>query len=301
LRALSDLMVRVGGPSNMSLDELAVMIATAPVDATGAALQQEVEALREQLAAANQMAARVAALEKQLADLSKLASVHGSPAGVAALAKRVDELANLVNSTGPAPVDWEHPGKLGQAKANSAKVTTLAASGQITSTVADGTAPMVVTSKTKVTNLNADTLDGTDWAAPGTIGGTTPASANFTTVNASGQVSAAGTVSTRPYSNVSDLQLVAAGNIAGVNLRATGSGRLSMVANYQAANTTSIQVGTADNAPNTEAVRIDHATGGVRLQAGFGCNGKAPQTAAASGGTLAGVISALVANGILSS
>jgi hypothetical protein len=33
----------------------------------------------------------------------------------------------------------------------------------------------------------------------------------------------------------------------------------------------------------------------------FGCNGKSPQAAAASGGTLAGVISALVANGILSS
>ena len=33
----------------------------------------------------------------------------------------------------------------------------------------------------------------------------------------------------------------------------------------------------------------------------FGCNGQVPQSAAASGGTLAGVISALVANGILSS
>lgn len=35
--------------------------------------------------------------------------------------------------------------------------------------------------------------------------------------------------------------------------------------------------------------------------AGFGCNGKPAQTAAVSGGTLAGVIAALVANGILSS
>ena len=39
----------------------------------------------------------------------------------------------------------------------------------------------------------------------------------------------------------------------------------------------------------------------VSTSAGFGCNGKAPQAAAASGGTLAGVIAALVANGILSS
>jgi hypothetical protein len=35
-------------------------------------------------------------------------------------------------------------------------------SGQLTSTVADGTAPFVVTSTTKVTNLNADALDGLD-------------------------------------------------------------------------------------------------------------------------------------------
>jgi hypothetical protein len=39
----------------------------------------------------------------------------------------------------------------------------------------------------------------------------------------------------------------------------------------------------------------------LAASAGFGCNGKPPQAAAASGGTLAGVIAALVANGILSS
>lgn len=39
----------------------------------------------------------------------------------------------------------------------------------------------------------------------------------------------------------------------------------------------------------------------VSTSAGFGCNDKPPQAAAASGGTLAGVIAALVANGILSS
>ena len=43
--------------------------------------------------------------------------------------------------------------------------------GQITSEVADGTPPMVVTSTTKVTNLNADTLDG-QTAPSGTIVGT---------------------------------------------------------------------------------------------------------------------------------
>jgi hypothetical protein len=39
---------------------------------------------------------------------------------------------------------------------------TISASGQITSTLAIGTAPLVITSTTKVTNLNADLLDGHD-------------------------------------------------------------------------------------------------------------------------------------------
>jgi hypothetical protein len=39
----------------------------------------------------------------------------------------------------------------------------------------------------------------------------------------------------------------------------------------------------------------------VSTSAGFGCNGKVPQAPVASGGTLTGVIAALVANGILSS
>ena len=38
--------------------------------------------------------------------------------------------------------------------------TSLSVSGQLTSTVATGTAPLAVTSTTKVTNLNADTVDG---------------------------------------------------------------------------------------------------------------------------------------------
>lgn len=129
-----------------------------------------------------------------------------------------------------------------------------------------------------------------DFAAPPAIGATTPAAGAFTGVNA-----------TRNYTNQSDLQLVASGNIAGVNLRAAGKGRLSLITNYQAADTTSVMVGTADSNPTSEAMRFIHATGGVQLAAGFGCNGKSPQTAAASGGTLAGVIAALVANGILSS
>jgi hypothetical protein len=45
---------------------------------------------------------------------------------------------------------------------------------QLQSTVATGTAPLIVASTTNVANLNASSLSGATFAAPGTIGGTTP-------------------------------------------------------------------------------------------------------------------------------
>jgi hypothetical protein len=44
-------------------------------------------------------------------------------------------------------------------------LTTISMSGQLTNTVADGTPPMVITSGTKVTNLNADKTDGVNIAS----------------------------------------------------------------------------------------------------------------------------------------
>lgn len=67
---------------------------------------------------------------------------------------------------------------------NAGVFTTISASGQITSSVITGTAPLVITSTTKVANLNADLLDGTDWRAPGPIGGTTPDTGAFTALTA---------------------------------------------------------------------------------------------------------------------
>jgi hypothetical protein len=63
--------------------------------------------------------------------------------------------------------------------------TTVSASGQVTSTVTTGTAPLVIASITKVNNLNVDLLDGGDWAAPGTIGSGTANTGAFTTLTAS--------------------------------------------------------------------------------------------------------------------
>lgn len=52
----------------------------------------------------------------------------------------------------------------------------------LTSTVAIGTAPFVVTSTTNVANLNASSLNGATFAAPGAIGGTTASAITGTTI-----------------------------------------------------------------------------------------------------------------------
>ena len=62
--------------------------------------------------------------------------------------------------------------------------TSLSVTGQLTSTVATGTAPLVVSSSTIIPNLNASLLTGGNWTTPGTIGSTTPNSGIFTTCNA---------------------------------------------------------------------------------------------------------------------
>ena len=79
-------------------------------------------------------------------------------------------------------------------------ITTVSMSGQLTSTLAGGTPPLVVASNTKVVNLNADLLDGNDWTAPGTIGGSTPGAASFTTISATGVITSSLGTGTAPLS-----------------------------------------------------------------------------------------------------
>lgn len=55
---------------------------------------------------------------------------------------------------------------------------------QLVSSVITGTAPLSVASTTNVPNLNASSLSGATFAAPGTIGGGTPGAATFTTLTA---------------------------------------------------------------------------------------------------------------------
>ena len=63
----------------------------------------------------------------------------------------------------------------------------------ITSTVATGTAPFTVTSTTNVANLNASSLSGATFAAPGAIGGGTASSGAFTTISSSSTTDATST------------------------------------------------------------------------------------------------------------
>lgn len=53
---------------------------------------------------------------------------------------------------------------------------------QLSSTVSTGTAPFSVSSTTKVSNLNADLLDGKDWATPDPLGATTPSTVRCTSL-----------------------------------------------------------------------------------------------------------------------
>lgn len=62
----------------------------------------------------------------------------------------------------------------------------LEVANQIQSTVTTGTAPLVVASTTNVPNLNASSLSGATFSAPGAIGGGTPSTGAFTTLTSTG-------------------------------------------------------------------------------------------------------------------
>jgi hypothetical protein len=62
----------------------------------------------------------------------------------------------------------------------------------VTSTITTGTAPFTVASTTNVANLNASSLNGATFAAPGAIGSTTASTGAFTTLSASSTVSGTG-------------------------------------------------------------------------------------------------------------
>jgi len=90
--------------------------------------------------------------------------------------------------TGSFPVavttNWGTPGTIGSSVPNTGKFITLESSGQITSTLPNGTSPFILASWTEVPNLNSAFLKGSTWTQPGTIGSAVPNSGAFTTLNA---------------------------------------------------------------------------------------------------------------------
>lgn len=64
---------------------------------------------------------------------------------------------------------------------------------QYTSTIATGTAPLVIASTTNVANLNASSLNGATFAAPGAIGGTTASAITGTTLTGTDTTDASST------------------------------------------------------------------------------------------------------------
>jgi hypothetical protein len=98
------------------------------------------------------------------------------------------------------------------------------------STIVTGTAPFTVASTTNVANLNASSLNGATFASPGAIGGTAASSALFTTIGATGLVTAK-----------ANIQLGLTGTVSGtITFEGSTSGSCTLTANAVA--------GTAANA-----------------------------------------------------
>lgn len=265
-RALSTLLVRVGGSSSYGIGDVLEFAAGLESSAAQvAALQATVNELKAQLAASSSMNARLAALEHQVA-----------------------EVAQFAHAASPAPVDWEHPGKIGASAANSGKFTTLAATAKAQLNPKDANVELKPTG-TGLVQIGPATLGAIDNM---TVGATTPATGRFT------------------FARV------------GAGLDFTGPATLaaSMAATFSyEAPYTRFYVGDGTGykfkfSKRTGGVTTDIVTIGddqtLEVNGGFSCNGKPAQSAYAVGAgatdaattqTLANNIrAALIANGICS-
>jgi hypothetical protein len=120
---------------------------------------------------------------------------------------------------------WAAPGTIGSGTPSTGAFTTISATGQITSTLITGTAPLVIASTTAVANLNASLLLGKTWAIPDTIGSGTPNTGAFTTISATGQITSTLASGTAPFviastTNVANLN---ASSLSGATFAAPGS------------------------------------------------------------------------------
>jgi len=158
--------------------------------------------------------------------------------------------------------DWASPAAIGSTSAAAGSFTTLSATGQFTSTVSTGTAPLVIASTTKVSNLNADLLDGADWASPAAIGSTSAAAGSFTTLSASSTLGVTGvaTFTAQPImSSLTASKAVFSDSSKGlVSNDITGSGNVVM---SNSPTLVTPALGTPSSATLTNATGLPVATG----------------------------------------
>jgi hypothetical protein len=150
---LIQLFRRTGGSSGSALDDLSVNVATLEDDPEVAALSQALAGVNIQLQTLADAGSAQDALTKAQRLLQDAIIDQMTPLDpIRSMAYQ--DAAHVKISGGT--IDGT---SIGQTTTADAKFTTIAASGQITSTIATGTAPFVVTSTTVVPNLHVSTAD----------------------------------------------------------------------------------------------------------------------------------------------
>jgi hypothetical protein len=158
------------------------------------------------------------------------------------------------------PFSWAVPGAIGSTTPNAGAFTTLSASGQFTSTVVTGTAPLVIASTTVVANLNASLLLGNTWASPGAIGGTTPGSGAFAALSATGIAS---------FTNAAAATAVGTAGIVGSGGMSLAKGLVMTGPTNAGSGTAGIGIGAAPDGKQMILLSTNTATSGANCTIQF--------------------------------
>jgi hypothetical protein len=136
-------------------------------------------------------------------------------------------------STGSGSVVLQNTPTLTTPNIGVATGASLSVTGQLISTLENGTAPLVVTSTTLVTNLNANYLGNATFASPAIIGSGTPNSATFTTLTSNiniltGSTSGVITIQGQAAAGTYNFNLPTSSGTSGQVLTSGGGGSTAM-------------------------------------------------------------------------
>ena len=164
----------------------------------------------------------------------RLNPTTGAAAGVTQNAIRIDSVTSDTGSDNAFFVGtgWDsiinYAGTTLISGTGAAAFTTISASGQITSTVATGAAPFVVSSTTNVANLNASTLSGATFANPGSIGNSTASTGAFTTLTSTGAITFNTTTNAQSYTTTGAGTItISSGTLGSINNMTVGASTAS--------------------------------------------------------------------------